>query len=166
MAAHLPGAPLGEADRAVAAFTLMKVVGRDVWIGIWAVLLSIVAATRWESTGIDHRASSSEIWRRFPKFVLGFLVASMLMTLLAERIGHVAFTHAATKALITPIKNLRTEAFVFGFLAIGLTTRLNDLRGLVGRPFAAFSAGVGVNLVLGLGLSSAVFGSSWATLSL
>ncbi len=164
MAAHLPGAPGGESERAVAAFTLMKVVGRDVWIGIWALLLSIVASTRWAATGIEQRAGASEIWRRFPKFVLGFVAASVLVTLLAERIGHAAFTAAATPMFVAPIKNLRTEAFAFGFLAIGLTTRIRDLRGIAGRPFAAFSAGVAVNLALGLALSSVVFGGAWATL--
>ncbi len=164
LAAHLPGAPAGEAERAVASFTLMKVVGRDVWIGIWALVLSIVAAARWDGIGIANRAGPDEIWRRFPKFVLGFLAASVLLTLLAARIGHAAFTHDATPHLVAPLKNFRTEAFAFGFLAIGLTTRLRDLSGVGGRPFAAFSAGVAVNLVLGLVLSSLVFGGTWAML--
>src|SRR5262252_5341399 len=38
----------GTGEQAVAAFTLMKVIGRDVWIGIWAFVLAIVATTRWE----------------------------------------------------------------------------------------------------------------------
>ncbi len=164
LAAHFPGAPAGEAERAVASFTLMKVVGRDVWIGIWALVLSIIAASRWDDVGIANRAGPGEIWRRFPKFVLGFLAASVLLTLLSARIGHVAFTHDATPQLVAPLKTLRTEAFAFGFLAIGLTTRVRDLAGIGGRPFAAFSAGVVVNLVLGLVLSSLVFGGTWAML--
>ena len=164
LAAHLPGAPPGEAERAVASFTLMKVVGRDVWIGIWALVLSIVAAARWDDIGIANRAGPGEIWRRFPKFVLGFLAASVLLTLLAARIGHAAFTHDATPHLVAPLKNFRTEAFAFGFLAIGLTTRVRDLAGVGGRPFAAFSVGVAVNLVLGLALSSLVFGGTWTML--
>ena len=53
----------------------MKVVGRDVWIGIWAFVLAIVAATRWERGTILRGAAESgrEVWLRFPKFVLGFL---------------------------------------------------------------------------------------------
>ena len=65
----------GHPDAAVKAFTLMKVIGRDMWIGVWAFVLSLVAATRWERTGIESRAGAGEIWRRFPKFVLGFLLA-------------------------------------------------------------------------------------------
>jgi uncharacterized membrane protein YadS len=164
IAAHVPGAPAGAADQSVAAFTLMKVVGRDMWIGIWAVVLSIVATARWDDTGIAHRAGAGEIWRRFPKFVIGFLVASILITLVAQSVGHAAFTKTATPALVTPIKNLRSWAFTFGFLSIGLTTRLGALAGVAGRPLAAFSAGVAVNIVLGLALSAWVFGTYWAHL--
>src|SRR6185312_2826185 len=43
--AGLEGTPgiAGTGDQAVWAFTLMKVVGRDVWIGIWAFVLAIVS---------------------------------------------------------------------------------------------------------------------------
>ncbi len=161
MAAHLPGAGPGAADQSVAAFTLMKVVGRDMWIGVWAVALSIVAATRWESTGIENRAGAGEIWRRFPKFVIGFLVASIIITVVAQAAGHAAFAKTVTPGLVTPIKNLRSWAFAFGFLSIGLTARFRDLAGIGGKPLAAFSSGVAVNVVLGFVLSTFVFGAYW-----
>lgn len=164
IAAHLPGAAAGAADQSVAAFTLMKVVGRDVWIGVWAVVLSIVATARWENTGVESRAGVGEIWRRFPKFVIGFVVASLIITLVAQGVGHAAFTKSATPNLVTPIKNLRTWAFAFGFLSIGLTTRLRDLAGVGGRPLIAFSSGVVVNVLLGLALSAAVFAGYWSKL--
>jgi uncharacterized membrane protein YadS len=164
IASHATGAVAGAADQSVAAFTLMKVVGRDMWIGVWAVVLSIVAATRWDDTGIDNRAGAGEIWRRFPKFVIGFLLASIAITLVAQSFGHAAFAKTVTPGLVTPIKNLRSWAFTFGFLSIGLTTRLSALAGIAGRPLAAFSVGVAVNIVLGLALSAWVFGAYWAHL--
>jgi uncharacterized membrane protein YadS len=72
----------GTPEAAVNAFTLMKVIGRDVWIGVWAFVLSIIAATRWEPTGVQSRANAAQIWRRFPTFVLGFLIPSAILTLL------------------------------------------------------------------------------------
>jgi uncharacterized membrane protein YadS len=164
IAAKLPGAVPSAADQSVAAFTLMKVVGRDIWIGIWAVVLAIVATARWDATGIDNRAGGGEIWRRFPKFVNGFVLASIFITVIAQNAGHAAFGKATTAELVTPIKNLRTWAFSFGFLSIGLTTRLRDLAGIGGRPLVAFSAGVVVNVLLGLVLSAAVFGAYWSGL--
>ena len=142
----------------------MKVVGRDVWIGVWAIILSVVAATRWESTGVENRAGAGEVWRRFPKFVIGFLAASIFITLVAQSAGLAQFGRATTQALVTPVKTLRSWAFAFGFLSIGLTTRFGDLAGLGGRPMAAFSLGVAVNVLLGLLLSVSVFGGYWAAL--
>jgi uncharacterized membrane protein YadS len=142
----------------------MKVVGRDIWIGIWALVLSIVATTRWDDTGIENRAGAGEIWQRFPKFVIGFLAASIVITLVAQWVGHADFTKLATPGLVTPIKNLRTWAFAFGFLSIGLTTRASDLAGIGRSPMLAFAAGVVVNLVLGFVLSVFVFGGYWAHL--
>jgi uncharacterized membrane protein YadS len=164
IAAHVPGAPAGAADQSVAAFTLMKVVGRDIWIGIWALVLSIVATTRWNDTGIENRAGAGEIWQRFPKFVIGFLAASIIITLVAQWVGHADFAKLATPGLVTPIKNLRTWAFAFGFLSIGLTTRAADLAGIGRSPMLAFAAGVVVNLLLGFVLSVFVFGGYWAHL--
>src|SRR5271169_6741406 len=82
-AGNVPGIS-GHGDAAVAAFTLMKVVGRDMWIGVWAFVLSLIATTRWERTGVQSRPDAGEIWRRFPKFVVGFLVASAAITLVSK----------------------------------------------------------------------------------
>ncbi|MBE7212298.1 MAG: putative sulfate exporter family transporter [Gluconacetobacter diazotrophicus] len=147
---------------ALAAFTLVKVVGRDVWIGVWAVVLSVWFARRNDGDGVENHAGWGEVWRRFPKFVLGFLAASVLLTIVAATIGHTRFTKIATPELVTPIKTLRTWAFAFGFLAIGLTTRFGTLAGIAGRPMLAFSAGVVVNVFLGLALSAWVFGAFWS----
>ena len=54
-------------DQAVFAFTLMKVVGRDVWIGIWAFVLAIIATTRWERAESGRKPEAAEIWWRFPE---------------------------------------------------------------------------------------------------
>jgi uncharacterized membrane protein YadS len=164
IAAHVPGAPAGAADQAVTAYTLIKVIGRDTWIGIWAVVLSIIAVTRWNDGPVTNKASLSEIWRRFPKFVLGFIIASAFITAVTVAVGHAAVNASVTPDLITPIKNLRIWAFTFTFLSIGLTTRFRELAGFGFRPFAAFTAGVAVNLVIGFVLSTIVFASYWAGL--
>jgi len=74
-------------DSAINAFTLMKVIGRDIWIGIWCLILSIVSVSVWErrSGGAGGRVGSGVIWERFPKFVIGFFVASAIMSFVAAR---------------------------------------------------------------------------------
>jgi uncharacterized integral membrane protein (TIGR00698 family) len=162
-AGQVPGIS-GSPDAAVNAFTLMKVIGRDLWIGIWAFALSIVAVTRWESTGIASRTSVSEIWRRFPKFVIGFVIASAIIAVLTSAYGNADYNRILKPDLVAPIKTLRTWAFTFCFLSIGLTTRWRELASAGIRPFLAFTAGVAVNLALGYLLSVVVFGAHWAAL--
>jgi len=75
-------------DAPIYAFTLMKVIGRDIWIGIWAFVLSIVSVVFWEKKkdaagGPKGRVGISVVWERFPKFVLGFFAASVIMSLIA-----------------------------------------------------------------------------------
>ena len=117
----------GTADQSVWAFTLMKVVGRDVWIGIWAFVLAIVATTRWDRQEFGAKPNPAEIWWRFPKFVIGFLVASILITVAARSYSMTNYNKVVVPALVGPLKDLRSWAFIFCFLSIGLTTRFRDL---------------------------------------
>jgi uncharacterized membrane protein YadS len=143
----------------------MKVVGRDVWIGIWAFVLAIVATTRWDARETGQKPSAAQIWWRFPKFVIGFLLASILITLVTRSYILADFNKVVTPALVGPIKDLRTWAFIFCFLSIGLTTRFRELAHAGKKPFFAFSAGVVVNVLLGFILSAIVFASHWANLT-
>src|SRR5580658_9290517 len=155
----------GTADQAVWSFTLMKVVGRDVWIGVWALVLAIISTTRWEPEDSGHKPEAIEIWCRFPKFVLGFLAASLIVTWASRGYGLAEFNKSVAPTLVAPVKDLRTWTFIFCFFSIGLTTRIRDLAAAGNRPFAAFSAGVVVNVVLGFVLSVFVFASYWTNLA-
>jgi uncharacterized integral membrane protein (TIGR00698 family) len=157
----------GTADDAVNTFTLMKVVGRDVWIGIWAFILSIVATTRWEEAGAAGgraKADPRVIWQRFPKFVLGFAAASLFVTAIASGYSREEFEAVVQPDFVAPVRGLRTWAFIFCFFSIGLTTRFRELASAGVRPFWAFTAGVVVNVIIGFVLAVLVFGSYWATL--
>jgi uncharacterized membrane protein YadS len=162
-AGHVDGIA-GAPDAAVNAFTLMKVIGRDIWIGIWAFVLSIVATSRWEDTGIQGRARAVEIWHRFPKFVLGFLIASALVSLVAAGLNYADYKKTVIPTLVAPIQGLRIWAFTFCFFSIGLTTRFKDLASAGAKPFYAFTLGVLVNVVLGYVLSAYVFAGFWNSL--
>lgn len=163
LASH--GAVAGTSDQAVFAYTLMKVVGRDVWIGIWAFVLAIVATTQWERTETGHKPEAAQIWWRFPKFVIGFLVASLIITLVTSSYSLGAFSKEVVPNLVGPIRDLRTWAFIFCFLSIGLTTRFRELASAGVKPFLAFSAGAVVNVIIGLVLSAIVFASHWENLT-
>jgi len=164
-AGMIDGTTQGNGEQAVLAFTLMKVVGRDVWIGIWAFVLTIVATTYWERGALGRTANAGEIWWRFPKFVLGFFVASLLITWVTQGYSMADFNRLVNPTLVAPIKDLRSWAFIFCFLSIGLTTRLRELAPAGHKPFLAFTSGVAVNVVLGFVLSVYVFASYWTDLA-
>jgi len=154
----------GKPDDAVWGFTLMKVVGRDVWIGIWAFVLAIVATTRWERK-VGTKANPAEIWWRFPKFVLGFIVASLIITFISSGYSFADYNKILKPELVGPVKAMRTWAFIFCFFSIGLTTRFRELASTGSKPVMAFSTGVVVNVILGFILSTIVFQQYWANLS-
>ncbi|WP_133649671.1 YeiH family protein [Paraburkholderia flava] len=165
-AKHAGSAIAGSPEASLQAFTLMKVVGRDIWIGIWAFALAIVATTRWESedTGVRAKADAREIWARFPKFVIGFVIASALVTWIASHYSLADYRKVVTPEFVAPITALRTWAFIFCFFSIGLTTRLRSLTATGVRPFLAFTAGVVVNIAIGYALSAHVFAPYWNSL--
>lgn len=82
-------------------------------------------------------------------------------------IGTSEFADAAGLAgLVAPLQGLRTWAFTFAFLSIGLTTKFREFVSVGARPFYVFTLGVAVNVALGFvlvlrGLSS--FSSAYAS---
>jgi len=155
----------GTADQALASYTLIKVIGRDIWIGIWAFVLALIAVTVWERSETQAKVPVGQIWWRFPKFVIGFLIASILTTLIVHGNTLGDYNKLVKPALIAPITALRTWAFTFSFLSIGLTTRFRELANAGIKPFIAFTTGVVVNVILGYILSVVVFGHYWATIA-
>jgi uncharacterized membrane protein YadS len=162
LAGQVPGIQ-GTPDDAVNAFTLMKVIGRDIWIGIWAFIMAIIATTQWE-TRPGQKADPAQIWWRFPKFVLGFLAASIITTIIASNYGPELYNKIVKPEMVLPIKALRTWAFIFCFFSIGLTTRFRELAATGGKTFWTFTSGVVVNVILGFILSTIVFVSYWSSL--
>lgn len=151
-------------ERATQAFTLMKVVGRDMFVGVWAFLVAILSVTVWEkkSASESERVDYQEIWRRFPKFIIGFFVASLLTTLVIANLD--ANMAKEYDNVLKFLKNLRGWFFTLTFLSIGLTTRFKDLTAVGVKPFIAFTVGVAVNLPLGYWLSNHVFVDYWLSL--
>jgi uncharacterized integral membrane protein (TIGR00698 family) len=98
-------------------------------IGVIAFLLSIWASLRRKEAGAV--AKPSEIWDRFPKFVLGFIAASVIFSVVLS---------PATATRATAITSAaRSYLFALAFLSIGLETKLKDLVAMEhGRPALAF----------------------------
>lgn len=100
------------------------------------------------------------IWERFPKFILGFLIASVLVSLFTLNLDS-ASSQQFSKETLGLIKTLRNWVFTWTFLCIGLNTQFKKIIAVGYKPFVAFTLGVAVNLPLGYLLSSYIFEEFW-----
>ncbi|MFP3867245.1 MAG: YeiH family protein [Desulfobacteraceae bacterium] len=149
-------------EAAIRSFTMMKVIGRDIFIGIWSLMLAIISVVFWEKqeVGAAH-VGVGEIWRRFPKFVIGFFLASLIMFVVGLSYGPELYSESIKPMVVSPIKTLRTWTFLFCFLSIGYTTRFKELTQFGWSPLWAFTIGVAINVPLGYFLSAVVFKGYW-----
>ncbi len=129
----------------------------------WCFVLAFISITVWENQKAGTHADASEIWRRFPKFIIGFFAVSLLLTIVIAASSLSART-VINSDVIAPIKEFRTWAFTFTFLSIGLTTRFKELAAFGWKPFATFSTGAVVNIVLGYVLSVLLLHNFWVAL--
>ena len=161
-AATTYGKMVGAEDAAIKSFTLMKVIGRDLWIGIWSIVFAAIVTFVWEKGQTGRAPDAREVWWRFPKFVIGFFAASLLMSAFTSGFSTADFNSTVRPNVLAPLVSLRTWTFIFCFLSIGLTTRFRDLHVVGWNAFWSFTIGVAVNVILGYFLSVIVFGSYWA----
>ena len=123
---------------------------QNLLIGFAAFFLSVWWTFRQPAKG-QEKPSAGVIWERFPKFVLGFVGASLVFSFLVD--GEIV------KSTKTLIGGLRTWWFALAFTSIGLETKFTDLFAMEGgRPFLAFLGGQFVNLVWTLLLAYLIFG--------
>lgn len=130
--------------------TVVKL-SQNVLIGIAAFLLSLWWSMRDQRDGKDAaRPTMGLIWERFPKFVIGFTVASVVFSFLLSA--------DTVKDCSKALKGLREMWFSVAFVCIGLETRLGDLSKLGGiRPALAFLAGQCINILWTLLLAWLLF---------
>jgi len=122
-------------------------------IGFLCFIFATIAVTRWDRKPGAALPSPMVIWDRFPKFVLAFLASSILITYLETIYGKAISTH-----VVANLNAIRTWLFTIAFLCIGLNTKIKDVRAMGPKPIIAFTAVVGVNVILGFILANLFFG--------
>ena len=145
------GALAGEEALQIA--TIVKTT-QNALIGVVAVLLTLYFSVRVPDSGVTERPRASDIWHRFPKFVLGFIATSVIATTYIAAVGD----SEITKPVISEINNVRTWAFIFGFTSIGLGFSVAAVKRAGAKPVIAFALATVVNIVLALALASLLFG--------
>jgi uncharacterized integral membrane protein (TIGR00698 family) len=125
---------------------------QNVLIGVAAFILAIVWTLK-GSEGVPgaDKPTAMEIWYRFPKFVLGFIIASVVFSFLLN--PEIVNT---TKGALA---GLRTWWFALAFTCIGLDTKFSELAKLGGgRPALAFVIAQVFNIFWTLLLAYLIFG--------
>ncbi len=109
---------------------------QNVLIGFAAFLLALWATLSLEKKGAGgERPAFSEVWYRFPKFIVGFVVASLVVSFFVLP----AMGDKGAKGITGLMKGYRTWLFAICFVCIGLETRVKELVSVGGgRPAIAY----------------------------
>ncbi|MDD4845685.1 MAG: putative sulfate exporter family transporter [Petrimonas sp.] len=114
---------------------------QNVLMGVAAFAISIYWS--YKGTNSNIRPSGSVLWERFPKFVLGFLVASLIFSF--------AFEPATGKSLSKIAQESRGLLFSLAFVCIGLETSFRDIFKKENSKYIwSFLIAQGFNIVLTL----------------
>ena len=116
---------------------------RNATIGFIVLGYAIYWASKGQAEDVQNKGAF--LWRKFPKFVLGFLLISLLAT--------VGFF---TKPQLAAVGNLSRWAFLLTFAGVGLRTNLRELSKQGARPLIVGAVGEIVIALITLGL---VFGA-------
>ena len=133
----------GDAAYKVAAMVKMA---QNVLIGVAAFLMALWATMSLDrkEAGTAERPSFFEIWYRFPKFVVGFVVASIVVSVFVEPASGLK----AVKVIGSATKTYRNWFFALCFVSIGLETNFKELISVGGgRPAAAYWISQALNAV-------------------
>lgn len=134
-------------EQAEAAALLVKMI-QNLLIGAVAFVVAIYWVSFVERDAKAKRPSLMELWHRMPKFVIGFILASLLASVIASTESGAPFL----KSITTQTKQLREWLFCLAFVSIGLESNLKDLARQMtgGKPLVLYLFGQTANVVLTL----------------
>jgi uncharacterized membrane protein YadS len=148
------GSMLGPRAETVAAVVKMI---QNVLIGVLGFFIAVYWVTVVDRDPTAPRPSLMEIWIRFPKFILGFIGASILFSffltplfgMLFEGDGLKLVESGVIKAVTNP---LRGWFFCLAFVSIGLESNFRELAKYMegGKPMVLYVVGQTFNLILTL----------------
>ncbi|MCB2229451.1 putative sulfate exporter family transporter [bacterium] len=141
------GSMLGPEAEKVAAVVKMI---QNVLIGVLAFVVAIYWVTVVQRTDQCTRPNPMEIWYRFPKFVIGFVAASLLFSFVVVPAYGGDFTIVENTILNPVTEVFRSWFFCLAFVAIGLESNFKDLTSRMerGKPMILYATGQTFNLIL------------------
>ena len=143
------------AEALVVATTIKMI--QNILIGVVAFCVALYWVVRIESGETDRRPDAMEIWRRFPKFVIGFIFASLVFTVLRESLPQGELI--VSTVIKDSTKVIRGWCFCLAFVSIGLETNFRSLAHYLrgGKPLVLYVCGQTLNLCLTLFMAWLMF---------
>jgi uncharacterized membrane protein YadS len=125
----------------------------DVFIGVWAFVLGYIWTNYINKTREEDKARVSEIWQRFPKFILGFVLTFAVGLYLA--VGTTPEIAKALPAQIGEANTFRVIFFLLTFFSIGVLSNFRKLwEDGIGKLAAVYVVSLfGFVVWVGLGVS-------------
>lgn len=131
---------------------------QNVLIGVVAFFIALYLSSRSEDGKGMSRPSFGIVWEKFPKFILGFIVASAVFSILQN--NGLLTLDAKGKIIETAMaKNFSTFFFSLSFVCIGMDTRLKDIVSRENRnSLFAFLGAQCFNIIVTLLIAWLMFG--------
>jgi len=155
------GALLGERGMFVAATIKMI---QNMMIGVISFFVAMWWTMKYNVTDqvneTGKKVSWAEIWYRFPKFILGFVAASVIVSLISSYLGPDACYSLIEKGVTGAMtKDMREWLFCLAFASIGLSTDFRQLKKHLkgGKPLILYVCGQTFNLVITLAMAYLMF---------
>jgi len=147
-------------DKALYVAATIKMI-QNVLIGVIAFCVAVYWCARVEvECTPGQKVKAIEIWHRFPKFVLGFIAASIIFSLIYQAMGSdVAYALVDHGAIRGMSKIFRGWFFCLAFVSIGLATNFRELAEYFkgGKPLILYICGQSFNLALTLLMAYIMF---------
>lgn len=143
-------------DDALQVAATVKMI-QNILIGVVAFFVAVYWVTYVERTDDRERPGLMEIWHRFPKFILGFIAASIVFSVMAAISPE--GEHLVDAVLGKNTATLRNWFFCLAFVSIGLETNFRELSVHLkgGRPLILYVVGQSFNLFLTLVMAWIMF---------
>lgn len=154
---------LFEGNDAVQNTAVIVKATQNVLIGFVAFFIALYLSTKGEN-GTSQRPSLGIVWEKFPKFIIGFVAASLVFSIchsygLFEPYKGNAATGAISLYETDLAKTFSTFFFSLAFVCIGLDTRLKDIVSKENRNVLyAFLGAQCFNIVITLVVACLLFG--------
>ncbi len=126
-------------EGSILAAAIMTKIWIDIFIGVWAFLLALIWVYKVERQPGTSHVPFSEVWFRFPKFVLGYLFCWFFLMAFGALLPDLTKALVAgTKVISSP---MRYTMFMMCFVAMGAMTDFSKLKGL-GRLALLYAVGL------------------------